>query len=444
MQSRKRIRGFNPRPSISKKLKYKNVDTAVTQDIWKSLPRLTRLELDIEKTIAYSKLFITLSNEDYKYLKTIIKDIGEVINDDKYVFHESWIELRNFHVMDCCIFISFLMINLNRATRNLNQTNSCEIQKPFFLRHSVYAHKSCKVNVAPQNKKTTFRAAMCHVSGLPNFKQVAFQSTDLKDLMSGIAHQLSNWKFCPVKCKISKEFGTAILESKNRLSIALYRLPFLDKQLSLDPITTENTTAIQESNQRLTGFIKRIHDYNNVVTIRDLKDKKDSKPLSQEPAKFPRYSGTTRTSNTAMKHQNSGNAYPSTFNQHHHDRKPRNGYVSNKEINLYCIATVDASMDVLAAKSASQITRIYIKFPRILIDLLYQRLSELRNNSNCNIVILKMQTYHESIPWFESINVEKYCTIVPPPSTIRVISVGGIGENCKRALKLLRTFLENN
>ncbi|AMD20999.1 HEL282Cp [Eremothecium sinecaudum] len=445
MHARKRNRGGNPLPTVIKKQKHDDGRAIVTQSIWKSLPRLRERETDIDNTIKSSHVFLILSNEEKLYLKKFIKDISEVIDSKKYVFHERCVELRNFHIMDCCVFLAFVMINLNKFWRKSNENDSCSIIKPFLLRCSIFIHQSCQVKAPIPSRKTSFQSQLAHVSKVPGFKQIEFRSNDLKDLMSGILHQVSNWKFQPPKGSLHKEFADVLSVEKSRLTSAILQLPFFDKVMNLEMAAASNALVIEESKKRLQEHAIKLQEYNDLVVVQKPKNTEEAKPQASENSRPSRHIGASGASSSTSRYQGSVNTHTATDGStYFHDRKQNSNYVSADDIRKYCIATVDASMDVVAGKSASQITRAYVKCPRTLVDILYQKLTDIRSESNCNIVILNMQTVHESTAWFDKLNVQEYSRVSPPPSTVRVVSIGGVGENCKRALRLLRTFFEQN
>ncbi|AGO10341.1 AaceriABL114Wp [[Ashbya] aceris (nom. inval.)] len=438
MQSRKRTRGPLPQQGLQKKQKYAGEVTANTQSIWKCLPRLSEHEMDIDNAIKHSRLFIRLSSEEQKHLRTIITAINDVIDAEKYAFHTHSIELRNFHITDCCVLLAFIMINLNKLRRGMGGTDYCSITKPFYLRCSVYVHRTCQVVQMPTaNKKTTFRRQLVRLPAVCAFKQVEFQSADLKDLMQGILQQVSAWRFRPSPTHLHREFASALILQREQVANELAPMPVLTSLIDMGLVASQNSAALEQTQRALEDHAQRLLLHNEQITVAAAEEVKpqatDSKPS--------RYSGMpTKGANSRYQ------GVPARASQHggFQDRKQNPGFLSMRDITEYCIATIKATMEIVATKSAYQITRVYVKCPKSCVDLLYQKLADLRTESSCNIVVLNIQTVHESTSWFDTLNMERHTPIVPPPSTLRVVSIGGIGENCKKALLLLQKFLEES
>ncbi|CAI4355132.1 CIC_collapsed_G0011100.mRNA.1.CDS.1 [Saccharomyces cerevisiae] len=120
--------------------------------------------------------------------------------------------------------------------------------------------------------------------------------------------------------------------------------------------------------------------------------------------------------------------------------------MTQDEIKQHCIGTIKASMDAVKKKSSYQILKTYVRCPRQnYIDIVYQNLNDLRSKTNCNIVVLNLNNLHESQMWLESLNTTNYTSFAqaPHPSTIRVISIGGVGEYIVKALELILNILEH-
>ncbi|AET39895.1 Snu56p Ecym_5115 [Eremothecium cymbalariae DBVPG len=444
MQSRKRSKVLEISQAPTKKHRYNDSASSVRQKIWKCLPRLSEREMDIENTIKHSHLFIKLTSNERDYLQSILKGIKDVIDDSKYTFHSECVELKNFHITDCCVLLPFFMINLNKFWNKSNDSDSCSITKPFYVRCSVYVFKSCQILQIPVfNKKTTFHNHLAHVSGVPGFKQIEFQSADLKDLMGGIVHQISNWKFHPSKTPVHKRFIAALSNQNNVLRSVIEELPIYVNLIDMDLVAKVNIPAIERSKKNMEDYAIKLQEYNNKVSVKDIKPTDETK-TQKDTVKSSKYSNLMQQKHTTSRYQGTSKRHTPTPNaMSSQDKRTTHHYASSEDIKSYCMATIKATIDVVSSKSAYQITRAYVKYPRTCIDSLYQKLAELRNESNCNIVILNIQTVHESTAWFENLNTEEYASIVPPPSAVRVISIGGVGENCKRALRLLQNFLEN-
>lgn len=75
---------------------------------------------------------------------------------------------------------------------------------------------------------------------------------------------------------------------------------------------------------------------------------------------------------------------------------------------------------------------------------MFSNLDELRNKSNCNIVVLHYNNEHESKQWLDGLDLTRYIRGQDEPnaSTVRILSIGGVAEYIVTALEGILALLQ--
>lgn len=399
------------------------------QDVWKIISKLNH-NCDLETNIKYGIIFIKLTETQSAHISEMMNELTQAVDAEKIYLGTDFIQLRNFHLLDCCIWITFISIILNKQWSKLNDMSMHSIQKPFVLRGSLFVHKSCKVAHSFVQKRSSFQLKLASITEVPGFKQIYFQSNDLRDFVQGILNYISQWRFRPVKTPIISTFTNSLAIKQNIFKNTIAELPFFSNLMDLNLVVSNNESIIEQSREQLNLFMQDLDKYNNNVTVEICSTQENSKSSRYSGYSHSRYSGSAKNTVNRAGEQSSLQV---------------NNQVSQGQVLEYSLATIKASIDAIGDKSPYQITKVYIKCPKQkIIDLIYQNLNELRSSTNCNIVILNLQTVHESKLWFGSLRLDNYYKLggIPHPSCMRVISIGGIGDHCKRALNLILKIVE--
>lgn len=276
------------------------------------------------------------------------------------------------------------------------------------------------------------------------FREVAVDFHGVAEFLEAVARFMTTVRFQISPTRARRAFRESLRESRLRLNISMASTLYLERGLLIDHTASgqKNTEAVDKSRKALNTFVQTLMKYNEHTPEEQRSDTQSERvavtgsgAARRPPASSSRYNNNNMT--------NSTNDVPPTSNVRTLDPQSRtmnSNFLSQEQITEYCIATIKASIEAVKSKSPYQIIKTYIKCPRQhYVDLVYDNLSSLRSETNCNIVVLNLNNVHESTSWFDSLQISKFTkvTSVPHPSTVRVVSIGGIGEHNVKSLQLL-------
>lgn len=413
--------------------KSRKQDVFESQDIWKNLDRIRTQNTKAGNTIPHSFIYIPIFDNPGDY-EPCINALYEYVDSSKLKLQRcddcvipGYIYLQNFSIMDCCLVITILFGYKNK--RWISPKDSKEffnIPKGFNVSGTFYLPSSCtgyNVHDVPNLRESQFQTHY-------NFKEYYISSTSLSQVVQNLAMLFQNIKFGKSSKATSTHFSKALNQIYQTIDLSVKEIPFLGEQL-FNPInlTKFNSPAIEKSKNNLRGYAQQLMKYNSSTepTSSTLLNKKEKHVTTTHPTARQNIPSRTNTGTTA------GTVHGS-----------RPNFMTQDEIKQHCVATVKASQGVVKNKSPYQILKTYVKCPRQgYIDKIYQNLNDLRSQTNCNIVVLNLNNLHESKPWFDSLDVSKFTTYAqqPHPSTVRVVSIGGVGEHVQKALELIYKIL---
>lgn len=437
-----------------------------SQDIVENIERLRIKRKDSELTIKHGLLLMTFPNSSLlqdciaicrKYISST-----KLLTDNLQYHNLICIILKDFNLLDVTMFLAVLCSLNDKYWYQNDDTFSMKISKNTKLNGSFFITKNCfrpKQNKIPYNSHN-FSIEESSINKLAKFKEININSRcdrSLTFFITGIADFLSSIKFGKHSNDIVKQFRIELNGYYKSLASSLLSLP-------IPPTSLIDCSLLKEKNSPITSYSKKI-----------LSDFVKG-PIPQEKAKIQRSetsaalpNGVNKSITTKNVKQNanenwenkiasrnaSANVTQQKFNRQlttntgiHNNNiiTQRNGYLSPLEIKQHCIATINSTIDFVKSRKPGEILKTYVRCPKQnCIDKIFQNLDQLRTQTNCNIVVLNLNNIHESDPWFKDLDLSKYTKIsVPPPSTIRVISVGGMNEYIIRALTLITNIISSS
>lgn len=426
-----------------------------TDDLWKVLSNVTEdqsvAQLPIDKKIKYSQVFIKITPEQRLKLPIFLADLKRALELDTITLYEMFIELKSFTLLEGCVAVTAILNYLHKTGATPTNVKYWDINAASLLRGTVLVHKSVKVAQTESTSDLLFRKAskprpfkcqLATVCSIQHFKEIYLEGETIWDWMKGLLNILNEWKFRPVNGSVTELLEHKANHERQRIVSSFSELAFLKGLLDPEFLNRQNKRLIDIDNKELETFMTELQQYNEKELTIAAKASKDTK-LKNSAAASP--TNLRQKAVTATSRYKGGNNIPIKVNerrlQHNTpSRAPQHSVVSSQDLHRYCIATIKASISKVTEKSAFQIIKSYVKYPRSQIDLIYDNLNQIKSKTNCNVVILNLQTIHESNTWFEQLPIS--VNIDPPPSATRVISVGGVGGKCKVALEMILTLLE--
>lgn len=477
VKKRPRLNDQNDFFSRSKKTRnYSNSnDGFESQDIWKNLERIRKTNLRTIIEIPNSFIYITfLSSIPIKDIENCIKALHEFIEIDKLHLlklkrnsSNIFIVLKNFSILDCCLTLAVLFAFKSRYFTTSSNRDYFTIPNGTNMNGTFYLPKS-SINLSEKNQNIENRTSNLNINEimssryetLLNFTEYFVSNlgdVNLTSFMGKIAMFISNIKFGKKK-NTTIEFTDSLFSFVTKFNIGINELALKQEQLfDIDAVSKINKPLIDKSKSTMLAYIKALLKYNNTVEqvpkIKTLKESHSAKtPISQgehSQQTSSRFRNTTKiTENGNSNLTYTQNTHTSTVDNvgHFNNFMNKPNFMTQEQIKEHSIATIKSSIESVKSKSPYQILKVYVKCPRQnYIDLVYQNLNVLRTTTNCNILVLNLSNLHESQPWFNSLNISKHTSVVqvPHPSTVRIVSVGGVGEHILHALEMISNIVED-
>lgn len=455
MPTKKRAFQQGPVSNLKRQRKFQD-EHFQSQDIWKNLDRVRTTNSDAENEIRNSYLFITIFTKNaISEYKSCIKSLHGYVDAEKLrlsVLEDDFgcITLKNFTLLDCCLVLAVLFAMRNKRWIAANEKEYFSIPSNVALAGSVYLPENCTWHCGERHR-TSVPIVESRFPSIFGFRELSFSvsnSTSLTSFIGSLSALFSNIKFGKSTDSIIKVFHKSAKRRQEGINLSLYEdsLPF-GFMFDMAKVRKENLSLIETSKANMKAYGEELILSNNKAIM-----SKENPPTDDHQRKTT--ANTAGGSTLAIKQQ----ALPTdrNFANLESSRSPRSGtstysanssnnnFMTQEQIKDHCVATIKASMDVLKTKSPYQIFKLYVKCPRQhYADIVYQNLNDMRSKTNCNIVVLNLNNLHESNPWFDSIDVTPYTDSAqrPHPSTVRVISIGGIGEHMIKALDAISAVL---
>lgn len=399
------------------------------QEIWKNLDGIRTQYEDAESAIANSYLFIPIFSRDEDY-EPCIDALEDYIGPTKLQLHgcagtvPAYVVLLNFSLMDCCLVLTTLFgFKSKKWTTPSHSKDYFSIPRELVLSGCFYLPNSCTRH---DNKNVPIYESRFETSY--NFKEYYIKPhTNPRHFMRSVAAFFSDVKFCKSAKITSKHFSRALAKSYGPVEVGIKEIPFLGEGLyNVAQLAKTNLPLIENAKMNMQTYAQDLIKYNSAALSTEnpvSNSKTQASRPSQSPKPQQQSSMRTNTSSIAS----------------------RPNFMTQDQIKQHCTATVKASQEVVKTKSPYQILKTYVKCPRQgYIDKVYQNLNELRAQTNCNIVVLNLNNLHEARPWFDLLDVSKFTSHAqqPHPSTVRVVSIGGIGEHVIKALDLIYNIMQ--
>lgn len=447
--------------SQTKKLRSSQNDQFRSQDIWKNLDRVRKLNDKADATLKSSYLFMPVVTEGaISECVPCVQALHEYIDSEKLQLHKikrdyGFIVLSNFSLLDCCLVLTVILALKNKRWIAANSGEYFNIPSNVALSGTFYlpGGSICSRVDGSQYMVKIKTSELELVAGFEEFLVDVPSGVNLTPFMDGLSMLFAQTKFGNSRRAVSR-FRKRFKDVQESLGLSLHNSPFTKKLLlDMTMVSKENVPLLEASKKNLQTYAKDLILHNIQAAPSDKASTQVGGNQSQatstiESGDVSKRAPSRQQAMPVDKHSASverHNSSNSTAVNNNHGKFSGNGsFMTAQQIKDHCMATIKASMDVMKTKSPYQIFRLYVKCPRqYYIDIIYQQLNDLRSQTNCNIVVLNLNNLHESDPWFDSLDVSPFTQSVqrPHPSTVRVISVGGIGEHIAKALEAISKIL---
>ncbi|CUS24386.1 LAQU0S16e00518g1_1 [Lachancea quebecensis] len=412
---------------------------------------LSRRNTNATKVIKKSQVFISLTALEAKQLGSC--NLDELMSNETLRLVEkddnvSYLDLSSFSSLQLALVLCSIFGIKSKQWLGKPASDVKLIPSNIPLRGSFYVHKTCNVprdGLAPQKRGIS----ISKVIDITNFVEVSVNYYGATSFVEGIVDFASSLRFQRSTNSVKSEFHEGLRDKLLASEMLIATVPFLEKGLLVgnEEAAKTNSAVIDKTRKSLERFAQELIKANNDIP----EEKRDeSGPQDLSNASNPEWKSNSTASRYGS--SNHANAVRNTKASNGRTLDPQSrglnsNFLTQEQITDYCKATVQASIEAVKSKSPYQIIKTYIKCPRVYyVDLLYEHLSKLRSETNCNIVVLNLNNVHESTSWFDSLNVSKFTSVssIPHPSTVRVVSIGGIGEHNVKSLQLLLKLFEEN
>lgn len=460
MSTKKRPSSPVGKPQVKRLRRFQN-DEFRTQDIWKNLDRVRTSNDNADAVLKNSSLFIPLlTRSAILEYASCVQALHEYIDARKLRLHRiksdyGFIVLRQFSLLDCCLVLTVIMALKNKRWIAANSSDYFNVPSNVALSGTFYLPGS---STSPEVIKNQYPVSIItsRYRAVTDFEEFFIDTpsgVNLTPFMDSLSLLFCETKFGD-SAKVVDRFRQRFKSVQESLDSSLLDSSSAKKLLlDMSIVAKENLPLLETSKDNLHTYAQDLVRYNNQTVLSENSTPKEGS--RQSPSVNPSDAGegfkrpssrqpTTTSERTYVPNERAnGHSRPDSGGAKF---SPNSGFMTQPQIKDHCVATVKASMEVMKTKSPYQIFRLYVKCPRQnYIDIINQNLNDLRAQTNCNIVVLNLSNLHESDPWFDSLDVSPYTQAVqrPHPSTVRVISVGGIGEHMNKALDLIYKILSS-
>lgn len=437
----------------SKRQRKTHDDFFQSQDLWKNLDRVRTSYNEAESVMKNSCLFITVFTKSaIAEYKSCLKSLHEYVDAEKLQLIEleadyGFIMLKSFTLLDCCLVLTVLFALKNKRWIAANSSEYFNIPSNVALAGCIYLPEN--FTGTEKRYQSPISISESHFNSILGFKELSFSASSnisLTSFMDSLSTLFSTIKFGKSTGAIVQRFYKAFRHYQNGLNLGLHEnsLP-VGVMFDMAKVRRENLPKIENSKLNLKAYAEQVVTFNNQASLKkDVSTKEDTEDTNNVAKQVPNRQQAYSSDHTSASDHLGSSRNLMLASGASHSNSGNNNFMTQDQIKEHCVATIKASTDVLKTKSPYQIFKLYVKCPRQdYVDIIYQNLNDLRSQTNCNIVILNLNNLHESNPWFDSLDVAPYTTFVqrPHPSTVRVISIGGVGEHMIKALDAISKVL---
>lgn len=446
-------------------------------DIWKNLDKIRTTRKDVEQLLKGSLLILPVRTQDKQQLEECMNELHKYISKDILQHYAKkgqqggnalfYVVLKDFSILDSCFVLSVLLAFQKRLWMAPSEKSYFKISKNINLTGSFYLPKNIETE---KGHITTFYRRESPISSIlgvsfnvvPNFQQFHIKSCHVTKFMNELSNFFSQIEFGKCEGNVIDRFQREYRRTDSQISLALYELPLIgDGLFDMKSFISKTRPIIETSKDQMVKHIADLKAYNEISDTKGVLSSQQQKPSSTSSSNAVSSFKGDQTSTAAYQSQTqkyAANQPSSALHSSSRYSEPNSqlgargteshkaDFMTQDEIKQHCIATIRASMDAVKKKSSYQILKTYVRCPRQnYIDVVYQNLNDLRSKTNCNIVVLNLNNLHESQPWLDSLNISEYSAFSqqPHPSTVRIISIGGVGEYIIKALELILNILEH-
>ncbi|EHN03067.1 Snu56p [Saccharomyces cerevisiae x Saccharomyces kudriavzevii VIN7] len=462
-------------PNDGQRRRTTNPEAFQSFDIWKNLDKIRSTRKNAVHVMKRSLLVLPIRTQAKQQFKECMKELHKYISEDilqVYSREEKegegklfYVVLKEFSILDSCFVLSVLLAFQKRLWVAPSEKSYFKVSKNINLTGSFYLPKNIergKGHIITSYRRELPASSIVEVgfNVISNFQQFHVQACHVSKFMNELSGFFSQIEFGKYEGSAINRFQREYSRNDSQLSLALYELPLIgDGLFDMKSYISKTKPVIEASKAQMVKHIVELKAYNEMTCTEGAQHAQEQKPVlnpSSSNASFS--SGNVQTVSYQSQSQkyndskstnplNSSGRYfaPNTQVNGRNTEGHKPGFMTQDEIKQHCIGTIKASIDAVKKKSSYQILKTYVRCPRQnYIDVVYQNLNDLRSRTNCNIVVLNLNNLHESQSWLESLAINNYSSFAQPPhpSTVRVISIGGVGEYILKALELVLNILE--
>lgn len=435
-----------------------------SQDIGENIERLRIKRANSELTIKNSILFMTFPQNNslqkciefsHKYISTT-----KLITNNLNFANLTCIILKDFNLLDVTMFLTIFCSLNDKYWLQADKNFTLKISKDIRLNGNIFFPKNClKPNRSKRsNNFYNMNIQESYIDKLVKFKEFNISLSYNKSLsyfVMGIADFISSFKFSKYSNDTIRQFQIETKGYYKNLSLNLLNLPIPPTSLmDCNLLKETNSPIIENSNKVLLDFmkdpkstkevqpVKSVENFSKVEEARKVTQMINTNNVIKKAHEKWNNKPTNRNDDINVSHQKFNPPIQNNSNNNIH----KTGYLTPIEIKQHCIATINTTIDFVRSKKSGDILKTYIRCPKQnCIDKIFQNLDQLRTQTNCNIVVLNLNNIHESDPWFKNLDLSKYTKVsIPPASTIRVISIGGMNEYIVKALNLITNIINSS
>lgn len=441
-------------------------DKFESQDIWRNLDRIKKNRSNSDKIIKNSVLFI--DPPQTKLTQDSINFLLQYIPPSKLHYSKIkeryYITLEKFSLLDCCFVISILSSNKDKTWIQPYNKDFTQISKDLHLSGSIFVPQNCywmKDNMVKESllTPTNFTVQESKITQLASFRKFHLRlhnGASLTYFINGIIDFISSLKFGKNPSNgIKKQFGMVLNSYYTNLNYHIMETSLIGNALvDVVRVKNQNMPLIKSTKESINDYINQLITFNKIDVADDdinsqtvikntINHTKNVKYDNQEQTNLKRTNSKIINGdiNKNYSMQNKDIFKPSS-QKDISQMKPK--YISQDDIKQYCICTIKASLDAVKKMAADMIFKVYIKCPKQnYAEKINQNIDNIRSKTNCNVVILHINNIPESREWFNALDMSKYTSINDPPlTTIKVVSIGGIGEYIDQALEMVMKILQ--
>lgn len=443
-----------------KHIRSRNAEREISQSIETSslaadIQHMKKQFLNADSVLKRSKIFWLIPQDPQDTMKRIEEMSKEQDFKGEFVYHpltsslhEGFGEFTNFSLLGCCMLLTSLLSKSNGSRMSYHR------QQPRVKAWNIHGTFYVPSNTQFQRTSSLRYLKESAITPSQHFKEFTFNcgsESSFVPLFTDIMELFTRFRFGNSKPNSYRDFQRAVrninqdfigcLAEINPISFHDTRL-LIGSNFSKILSTRKHLINTWESALIEEPFTTVEHEESNkrrkIERIGNDKQQKSQHSPKKTNKMSEKVSASRLPLDGSKKDSFTHKAPNETSNVKAMDAYP--GFMTQKEIKQHCIATLRASIDKLKAQSHYKILKTYFRCPRQrYLDLIQENVADLRNKTNCNIVILHLNNVKESDPWLDSLDLRGYTNMyqAPHPSTTKIISIGGVKDHIIKALELI-------